>query len=62
MAPRTWVVGRTRLTLTLEEATQLIADQQELISRYQRDTADAPSGARTVVLAFLAYPEPPPGH
>jgi DNA-binding transcriptional ArsR family regulator len=58
----TWVVGRTRLTLTLEEATQLIADQQELISRYQRDTADAPSGARTVVLAFLAYPEPPPGH
>jgi DNA-binding transcriptional ArsR family regulator len=58
----TWVVGRTRLTLTLEEATRLIADQQELVSRYQRAGADAPAGARTVVLGFLAYPEPPREH
>ena len=57
----TWAVQRARLTLTREEASQLIADQQELISRYQREAADAPAGARTVVFGFLAYPEPAPG-
>jgi DNA-binding transcriptional ArsR family regulator len=56
----TWVRGRTALTLTREEATQLIADQQELIRRYEREAGDAPADARTVVLAFLAYPEPAP--
>ena len=55
----TWVRGRTSFTLTREEAAQLIADQQELIRRYQREADDGPPGARTVVLAFLAYPEPP---
>ena len=35
----TWAVQRARLTLTREEASQLIADQQELISRYQREAA-----------------------
>jgi DNA-binding transcriptional ArsR family regulator len=55
----TWAVMRTRLTLTREEAGQLIADQQELLRRYQRESADAPDGARTVVFGFLAYPEPP---
>jgi DNA-binding transcriptional ArsR family regulator len=54
----TWAVMRTRLTLTREEAARLIADQQELIGRYQREAADAPAGARTVVFGFLAYPEP----
>jgi DNA-binding transcriptional ArsR family regulator len=53
----TWAVQRTRLTLTRDQAAQLIADQQELIRRYQRDTATA--DARTVVFAFLAYPKPP---
>ena len=57
----TWVSGRTTLTLTREEAGRLIADQQELIGRYQRETADAPAGTRTVVFRFLAYPEPSPG-
>ena len=57
----TWAVQHARLTLTREEARQLIADQQELIGRYQREAADAPAGARAVVLGFLAYPEPPPG-
>ena len=57
----TWVVQRARLTLTREEAGRLIADQQELISRYQRETGDTPAGARTVVLGFLVYPEPSPG-
>jgi len=56
----TWAVQRARLTLTREQAIQLIADQQELISRYQREAAAAPAGARTVVLGFLAYPEPAP--
>jgi DNA-binding transcriptional ArsR family regulator len=56
----TWAVMRTRLTLTREEAAQLIADQQELIGRYQRAPADAPAGAQSVVFGFLAYPEPPP--
>lgn len=56
----TWAVQRARLTLTREGAGRLIADQQELISRYQREGAAAPAGARTVVLAFLAYPEPAP--
>jgi DNA-binding transcriptional ArsR family regulator len=55
----TWVVMRTRLTLTREEAGQLIAEQQELIGRYQRDADDAPAGARTVVAGFFVYPEPP---
>jgi DNA-binding transcriptional ArsR family regulator len=57
----TWAVQRARLTLTREEAGQLLADQQELVSRYQREAADAPPGARIVVFAFLAYPEPAPG-
>jgi DNA-binding transcriptional ArsR family regulator len=56
----TWALMRTRLTLTREEAARLIADQQELIGRYQRGGADAPADARTVVFGFLAYPEPPP--
>jgi hypothetical protein len=54
-------VQRARLTLTREEASRLITDQQELISRYQREAGDAPAGARTVVFGFLAYPEPSPG-
>ncbi len=57
----TWAVQRARLTLTREEAGRLIADQQELISRYQREAGDTPTGARTVVFGFLAYPEPSPG-
>ncbi len=56
----TWAVQRARLTLTREEAGRLIADQQELISRYQREAASAPAGARTVVFAFLVYPAPAP--
>ena len=56
----TWTVMRTRLTLTREEAARLIADQQELIGRYRREAADAPDGARAVVLRFLAYPEAAP--
>jgi hypothetical protein len=55
----TWAVMRTRLTLTREQAGQFIAEQQELISRYQRDAGDAPVGARTVVAGFFVYPEPP---
>jgi len=54
----TWVVQRARLRLTREEAARLIADQQELIARYQREAGDAPAGSRTVVFGFLAYPEP----
>ncbi len=57
----TWVVQRARLTLTREEVGRLIADQQELIGRYQQEAGDAPAGARTVVFGFLAYPEPSPG-
>jgi DNA-binding transcriptional ArsR family regulator len=56
----TWVVQRAKLTLTRDEAARLIADQQELIGRYQREPSDAPDGARTVMLGFLAYPEPSP--
>jgi DNA-binding transcriptional ArsR family regulator len=54
----TWAVQRARLTLTRDEVGRLIADQRELISRYQREAGDAPSGARTVVFGFLAYPDP----
>jgi hypothetical protein len=54
-------VQRTTLTLTREEAARLIAEQQELISRYRRDAGDAPAGARAVAFAFLVYPQPPPG-
>ena len=56
----TWAMQRTRLTLTREEAGRLLADQQELLSRYQRETGDAPAGARTVVFRFLVYPESVP--
>lgn len=55
----TWVVRRAVLTLTRAEAVRLIAEQQELIGRYQRDAGDAPAGARAVVLSFLVYPQPP---
>ena len=57
----TWALLRTRFTLTREEAARLIADQEQLMRRYQREAADAPAGARTVVFGFLAYPEAPPG-
>jgi DNA-binding transcriptional ArsR family regulator len=57
----TWALQRARLTLTREEAARLIADEQELIGRYQREAEDAPDGARAVVFAFLVYPEPPRG-
>jgi DNA-binding transcriptional ArsR family regulator len=53
----TWVSGRTTLTLSREEAVQLIADQQNLIGRYQRETGDALPGSRTVAFRFLVYPE-----
>jgi DNA-binding transcriptional ArsR family regulator len=56
----TWVRGRTTLTLTRDEAVQFIADQQELVRRYQRGADDAPDGARTVVFASATYPEPTP--
>jgi DNA-binding transcriptional ArsR family regulator len=56
----TWAVQRAGFTLTREEAARLVADQQELIGRYQREPSDAPAGARTVVFGFLAYPEPSP--
>jgi DNA-binding transcriptional ArsR family regulator len=56
----TWVSGRTALTLTHEETAQLIADQQKLAGRYQKETGEAPAGARTVVFRFLIYPEPSP--
>jgi DNA-binding transcriptional ArsR family regulator len=55
----TWVVQRGTLTLTREEAGQLIAEQQEVIGRYRRDAADAPDGARAVNFALLVYPRPP---
>ena len=54
----TWAVQRATLTLTRDEAARLIADQQELIGRYQRDQSGKRQGARTVVFGFLAYPEP----
>lgn len=57
----TWVSGRTKLTLTREEAAQLIADQQTLADRYRRDAGDAPPDTRTVVFMSLIYPEPCPG-
>ncbi len=56
----TWVRGRTTLTLTRDEAVQFIADQQELVRRYQRDAAGTPAGTRTVVFASVTYPEPTP--
>ena len=56
----TWVLGRTSLTLTREQAVRFIADQQELVRRYERDAADTPAGARTVVFASVTYPEPVP--
>jgi DNA-binding transcriptional ArsR family regulator len=54
----TWVQGRTTLTLTRQETVQFIADQQQLVRRYQRDATDAPADARTVVFASTTYPEP----
>jgi DNA-binding transcriptional ArsR family regulator len=56
----TWAMQRARFTLTRDEAARLIADQQELIARYQREAGDAPAEARNVVFGFLAYPEPSP--
>jgi DNA-binding transcriptional ArsR family regulator len=55
----TWAVQRATLALSREETAQLIAEQQELISRYRRDAGDAPAGARPVVVAYVVYPQPP---
>jgi hypothetical protein len=55
----TSVVRPARLKLTREQAGQLIAEQEELISRYERDADDAPAETRTVLAGFFAYPEPP---
>ena len=55
----TWVVQRGALTLTREETAQFIAEQQEVIGRYQRNAGNAPAGARAVVFGFLVYPQPP---
>ena len=56
----TWVSGRTTLTLTREEAAQLVADQQKLADRYRRHAGDAPPGTRIVGFRSLIYPEPSP--
>lgn len=56
----TWAIQRATLTLTREETAELIAEQQELISRCRRDAADAPAEARAVVFGFFVYPQPPP--
>jgi hypothetical protein len=55
----TWTLRRARLILTRDEAIQFLAEQQELISRYQRDARDAPAETRPVVLGLLVYPQPP---
>lgn len=56
----TWTHVRVALALTLEEARELVAEQQRLIARYRREPSEAPPEARTVVLAVLAHPRPPP--
>jgi DNA-binding transcriptional ArsR family regulator len=56
----TWVQGRSALTLTREQAVRFVADQQELVRRYQRDSAGAQADSRTVVFASMTYPEPTP--
>jgi DNA-binding transcriptional ArsR family regulator len=59
-ATGTWASGRSTLTLTRDEAAEFLTEHQRLISRYQRGPENAPSGARTVIIRFLTYPEPPP--
>jgi hypothetical protein len=54
----TWVSGRTTLTLTREEAAELVAEQQELADRYRRDAGAARPDTRMVVFRSLIYPEP----
>jgi DNA-binding transcriptional ArsR family regulator len=54
----TWASMGTRLRLTREEAGAFLHDWQELTGRYQREPADTPPDARTIVVRFLAYPEP----
>lgn len=56
----TWILGRNTLTLTRQEAVQFVADQQDLVRRYQRDPSDTPADARTVVIAAVTYPQPAP--
>lgn len=56
----TWILGRNTLTLTRQEAVQFVADQQDLVRRYQRDPSDAPTDARTVLVAAVTYPQPAP--
>ena len=59
-ATGTWASGRSTLTLTRDEAAEFLTEHQRLISRYQRGPENAPSGARTIIVRFLTYPEPPP--
>jgi DNA-binding transcriptional ArsR family regulator len=59
-ATGTWASGRSTLTVTRDEAAEFVAEHERLISRYQRGPEDTPPGARTVIIRFLTYPEPPP--
>lgn len=54
----TWVSMRAGLRLTREEAGDFLLGWRELIGRYQREAEDVPADARTIVVRFLAYPEP----
>jgi hypothetical protein len=56
----TWVSGRTTLTLTREQAAQLIADQQALADRYRREADETAADTRTVLYRFLIFPKPSP--
>jgi DNA-binding transcriptional ArsR family regulator len=56
----TWAHLRATLSLTLDEARELIAEQQRLIARYRREPPEVPPGARTMVVDVLAYPRSPP--
>jgi DNA-binding transcriptional ArsR family regulator len=56
----TWAHLQATLSLTLDEARELVAEQQRLIARYRRDPSEVPPDARTVVVDILAHPRPPP--
>jgi DNA-binding transcriptional ArsR family regulator len=55
----TWTHLRATLRLTLDEARELVAEQQRLIASYRRAPSDVPSEAHTVVVDVLAHPRPP---
>jgi DNA-binding MarR family transcriptional regulator len=52
------LLRRGSVRMTIDELGTLFEEYTALLNRYQRPDDDTPSSARTVLIRFLAFPEP----